>query len=233
MMLIKCENLSFEYEGRQVLSDLSFDVSEGDFLCIVGENGSGKSTLVKALLGLKKPQRGSIEFGDRLKPTQIGYLPQRTEAQSDFPASVREVVLSGCRGKLPFRTKAEKDRCAANMELMGVDGLARRSFRELSGGQQQRVLLARALCGTERLLLLDEPTAGLDPLVTRELYSVIDRLHDEGITIIMVTHDIGVALENATHMLHLHEGHNFFGPTGDYLECDDCRRFLGGEHHHD
>ena len=232
-MLIKCENLSFEYEGRQVLSDLSFDVSEGDFLCIVGENGSGKSTLVKALLGLKKPQRGSIEFGDGLKPTQIGYLPQRTEAQSDFPASVREVVLSGCRGKLPFHTKAEKDRCAANMELMGVDGLARRSFRELSSGQQQRVLLARALCGTERLLLLDEPTAGLDPLVTRELYSVIDRLHDEGITIIMVTHDIGVALERATNMLHLHEGHNFFGPTGDYLECDDCRRFLGGEHHHD
>ncbi len=232
-MLIKCEDLSFEYEGRQVLSGLTFHVGEGDFLCVVGENGSGKSTLVKALLGLKKPQRGSIEFGDGLKPTQIGYLPQRTEAQSDFPASVREVVLSGCRGRLPFHTKRDKARCADNMKLMGIEGLARRSFRELSGGQQQRVLLARALCGTERLLLLDEPTAGLDPIVTRELYSVIDALHDKGITVIMVTHDVGEALEKATHMLHLHDNHNFFGPTGDYLECDDCRRFSGGEHHHD
>ncbi len=232
-MLIKCENLSFEYEGRQVLSGLTFGVSEGDFLCVVGENGSGKSTLVKALLGLKKPQRGSIEFGDGLKPTQIGYLPQRTEAQSDFPASVREVVLSGCRSRTPFHTRAEKSRCAENMKLMGIDALADRSFRELSGGQQQRVLLARALCGTERLLLLDEPTAGLDPIVTRELYSVIDALHEKGITVIMVTHDVGEALEKATHMLHLHDNHNFFGPTGDYLECDDCRRFSGGEHHHD
>lgn len=232
-MLIKCEDLSFEYEGRQVLSGLSFEVGEGDFLCIVGENGSGKSTLVKALLGLKKPQHGSIEFGGGLKPTQIGYLPQRTEAQSDFPASVREVVLSGCRSRTPFHTRAEKTRCAENMKLMGIDALAGRSFRELSGGQQQRALLARALCGTERLLLLDEPTAGLDPIVTQELYSVIDRLHDEGITIIMVTHDVGIALEKATHMLHLHDNHNFFGKTEDYLECDDCRRFSGGEHRHD
>lgn len=231
-MLINCKNLSFEYEGRTVLSDLSFSVGEGDFLCIVGENGSGKSTLIKALLGLKKPQHGSIEFLG-LKPTDIGYLPQRTEAQSDFPASVREVVLSGCRSRLPFHTAAERERTAANMELLGITDLASRSFRELSGGQQQRALLARALCGTRKLLLLDEPTSGLDPLVTRELYSIIDRLHADGTTIIMVSHDIGIALDKATHMLHLHDCHTFFGPTEDYLECDDCRRFLGGEHHHD
>lgn len=232
-MLINCKNISFEYDGKSVASDLTFTVNEGDFLCIVGENGSGKSTLVKALLGLKKPRNGSIEFGEGLKPTDIGYLPQRTETQSDFPASVREVVLSGCRSRSPFHTKSNKREAEANMQLLGISGLASQSFRHLSGGQQQRVLLARALCSTKRLLLLDEPTAGLDPLVTRELYEIIDKLHHNGITVIMVSHDIGIALEKATHMLHLHECHNFFGPTSDYLECDDCRRFLGGEHHHD
>ncbi len=231
-MLIECKKLSFEYDGRRVLSDLSFSVSEGDFLCVVGENGSGKSTLVKALLGLKKPQNGSIEFSGGLRPTDIGYLPQRTETQKDFPASVREVVLSGCRGNSPFRTKAQKALARESMELLGIAELASRSFRNLSGGQQQRVLLARALCSTQRLLLLDEPTAGLDPLVTRELYSVIDSLHKKGITVIMVSHDIGVALDKATHMLHLHQAGNFFGDTDHYLNCDECRRFLGGEHSH-
>lgn len=231
-MLIKCNDLSFEYDGRKVLSNLSFTVGEGDFLCVVGENGSGKSTLVRALLGLKKPQKGVIEFAEGLRPTDIGYLPQRTDVQKDFPASVREVVLSGCRGSSPFRTKAQKAFARENMELLGISDLASRSFRELSGGQQQRVLLARALCSTKRLLLLDEPTAGLDPLVTRELYSVIDSLHKNGITVIMVSHDIGIALDKATHMLHLHQAGNFFGETDHYLNCDECRRFLGGEHTH-
>lgn len=176
MAQLTCENLTLGYEGREIISDLSFSVNSGDYLCIVGENGSGKSTLMKTILGLHSPMKGKITTGDGLKQTEIGYLPQQTLVQKDFPASVREIVISGFQGKCglrPFYTKEEKRQALENMKKMRIDDLQKRCYRELSGGQQQRVLLARALCATKSMLLLDEPVAGLDPRVTAEMYSMI------------------------------------------------------------
>ena len=208
--LIECKNLTAGYEGMPVVKDLSFNVSAGDYLCIVGENGSGKSTLMKTILGLRSALSGEIIFGDGLKQTEIGYLPQQTAAQKDFPATVREVVLSGCLGRKglsPFYSKADKKLCDDNIELLGITGIARRSYRNLSGGQQQRVLLARALCATGKLLLLDEPVSGLDPMVTAEMYEIISRLNrEQGITIIMISHDLQGALKYGTKILHMESG---------------------------
>ncbi|MEE0873281.1 MAG: ABC transporter ATP-binding protein [Ruminococcus sp.] len=206
MAQLTCENLTLGYEGREIISDLSFSVNSGDYLCIVGENGSGKSTLMKTILGLHSPMKGKITTGDGLKQTEIGYLPQQTLVQKDFPASVREIVISGFQGKCglrPFYTKEEKRQALENMKKMRIDDLQKRCYRELSGGQQQRVLLARALCATKSMLLLDEPVAGLDPRVTAEMYSMISQLHKEGITVIMISHDIEAALRYATHILHI------------------------------
>ena len=186
MSLIKTTNLTLSYENMTVIKDLNFEVSPGDYLCIVGENGSGKSTLVKALLGLKQPVGGLIEFGDGLRQNEIGYLPQQTNAQRDFPASVYEVVISGClnsRGIRPFYTARERGIAAENMERLGISELKKRSYRELSGGQQQRVLLARALCATRKILLLDEPVTGLDPMVTVEFYGLISQINHDGVTV--------------------------------------------------
>ncbi len=212
MALIKTENLTLSYENMTVIKDLSFEVNSGDYLCIVGENGSGKSTLVKALLSLKKPVDGSITFGDGLLQREIGYLPQQTNAQRDFPASVSEVVISGClnsRGIRPFYSSRERKIAAENMERLGITDLKKRSYRELSGGQQQRVLLARALCATKKLLLLDEPVSGLDPMVTAELYEFISRINKTGVTVIMVTHDMTAALKYASHILCMTEDNWF------------------------
>lgn len=232
MSLITCQNVSLSYENNVVLSDLTFSVEAGEYLCIVGENGSGKSTLIKALLSLKPISKGGIVMGDGLKKAEIGYLPQQTSAQKDFPASVWEVVLSGClntRGIRPFYAPADKSRALENMEKLGITALKKRCYRELSGGQQQRVLLARALCSTSKLLLLDEPAAGLDPVVTGELYRLVREINREGITIIMVSHDLDSAVTYATHILHLHSGTFFFGTTDDYLKSEEAKRFLGGE----
>ena len=172
MSLIECSHASFSYGGHAVISDVTFRVNTGDYLCIVGENGAGKSTLMKGLLQLKKPDQGSIRYGDGLKPSLIGYLPQQSGVQKDFPASVKEVVLSGCLNRLGrrlFYSRTEHIRARQSMRLMGISDLARRCYRELSGGQQQRVLLARAFCAADRMLLLDEPAAGLDPLIARDL----------------------------------------------------------------
>ena len=169
MALIKCENVSIGYEGQMVVHDLNFEINQGDYLCIVGENGSGKSTLVKSLLGLKNVDKGKIVFDDGLKQTEIGYLPQQTDVKKDFPASVYEVVLSGrlnSRGMKPFYTAEDKKQAWEKMDMLGIRDLAKQCFRDLSGGQRQRVLLARALCATKKLLLLDEPVTGLDPIVT-------------------------------------------------------------------
>ena len=188
-----CKNLKLGYEDITLAEDLSFSVEAGDYLCIVGENGAGKSTLMRTLLRLQKPLGGTIEYHDDLTASSIGYLPQQTLVQKDFPASVYEVVLSGCQNSMGFHlfySKEAKDRARKNMERLGISGLAKKCYRDLSGGQQQRVLLARALCATEKMLLLDEPVAGLDPLVTTEMYSLIDKLNDEGITVIMISHDI-------------------------------------------
>ena len=221
--LIECKNLTAGYEGMPVVKDLSFNVSAGDYLCIVGENGSGKSTLMKTILGLRSALSGEIIFGDGLKQTEIGYLPQQTAAQKDFPATVREVVLSGCLGRKglsPFYSKADKKLCDDNIELLGITGIAHRSYN-LSGGQQQRVLLARALCATGKLLLLDEPVSGLDPMVTAEMYEIISRLNrEQGITIIMISHDLQGALKYGTKILHMESGAYFFGTTAEYRSTD-------------
>ena len=237
MPQLTIENLSLGYEGQAILSDVSFSVSAGDYLCIVGENGSGKSTLMKTItiLGLQKQIGGSITFGDGLNASEIGYLPQQTAAQKDFPATVWEIVLSGCQaraGLRPFYSRSEKQLAKENMEKMGITQFAGRCYRELSGGQQQRVLLARALCATRKILLLDEPVSGLDPKVTQEMYQLIEKLnHEEHVTIIMISHDISAAVRYASHILHV--GHEmFFGPTAEYIRSAAARRFLtqeGGE----
>lgn len=231
MPQIICENVSLGYENRPILKDLSFTVNSGDYLCIVGENGSGKSTLMKTMLALTPPLAGCIRMEEGLTSTQIGYLPQQTQVQRDFPASVREVVLSGFQGRCglrPFYTKAEKKAAQENMERMAISQFARKCYRELSGGQQQRVLLARALCATRKCLLLDEPVSGLDPRVTTEMYEIIRSLHAEGITVIMISHDIHAALEYATHILHIGE-QVFFGTREEYLRSGIGQSFLSGK----
>lgn len=231
MPQILCENLTLGYEHEIVVKDLNFTVNPGDYLCIVGENGSGKTTLMKAMLGLLAPLSGSIKTGDGLKRNEIGYLPQQTLIQRDFPASVREIVLSGFQaqtGMRPFYTAQEKETARKNMERMGVYAFEKRCYRDLSGGQQQRVLLARALCATGKLLLLDEPVSGLDPIVTAEMYQLIDSLHRDNITIIMVSHDVQAALEYATHILHI--GRTvFFGTREEYKNSTPGKRILAME----
>ncbi len=228
MSLLKIENLSLGYDSSSILDGLNFHVDAGDYLCIVGENGSGKSTLMKTLLGLTDPMGGSITVGDGLKKNEIGYLPQQTVVQRDFPASVKEIVLSGCQarmGHMPFYSKADKKLARDNMERLGILDLSHRCYRELSGGQQQRVLLARALCATQKVLLLDEPVSSLDPLVTTEMYNLIADLNKEGITIIMISHDIYAATQYADHILHIGDK-VFFGTKDEYLKSDVGRAFF-------
>ena len=232
MSQLSCQNVTLGYEGRPILSGLSFSVEAGDYLCIVGENGSGKTTLMKTVLGLMKPLKGSITFGDGMTANGIGYLPQQTLVQKDFPATVREIVLSGCQSRLglrPFYGKADRALAEENMARMGISDLARRCYRELSGGQQQRVLLARALCATRKMLLLDEPVAGLDPKVTAEMYELIDRLNkEEKVTVIMISHDITEAIHYATRVLHI--GRDiFFGSKDEYIRSRLFRHFDSAE----
>ena len=228
MAQLTCQDLSVGYEGKAVLQDLNFSVRSGDYLCIVGENGAGKSTLMKTILGLQPPVRGKVLTDDGLRPNEIGYLPQQTQVQKDFPASVWEIVLSGCQGRCgrrPFYRRAEKQLAERALEKLHISPLARRCYRELSGGQQQRVLLARALCATRSMLLLDEPTAGLDPKATAELYQLIARLnHQDGITVIMISHDLTAALDAASHILHIGQT-VFFGTADAYQTSPEGRLF--------
>lgn len=221
------KDLCLGYEGKAILKDLNFIVQAGDCLCILGENGAGKSTLMKTLLGLHPAMGGSIEMGDGMKAGDIGYLPQQTAVQRDFPASVWEIVLSGCQGRCglrPFYNKAEKQLAAQNLKKMGAEHLARRCYRELSGGQQQRVLLARALCATQKLLLLDEPVSGLDPSAAADLYQLIQQVNREGVTVVMISHDLDAALECASHVLHLGK-QVFFGTRQEYLDSGMAQNF--------
>lgn len=235
MAYITVRDLSLGYDARSIVAGMNFTVNAGDYLCIVGENGSGKTTLMKTLLHLQEPVGGQILIGDGLKKNEIGYLPQQTVVQKDFPASVREIVLSGCQGRCglrPFYNKEEKQLAEENMQRMGITDLARRCYRELSGGQQQRILLARALCATRKVLLLDEPVSGLDPKVTAEMYSLIEGLNRDGITVIMISHDIAAAVRYASHILHIGVK-VFFGTKDEYLNSEAGKVFLlqqkGGE----
>ncbi|MBQ1375265.1 MAG: ABC transporter ATP-binding protein [Clostridia bacterium] len=228
MAQLICENVSLGYDGREIVGDLNFHIDEGDYLCIVGENGSGKSTLMKTLLGLMAPLRGRVSYGGTLKSTDIGYLPQQTQVQRDFPASVWEIVLSGCQnrsGMRPFYSREQKRTARENIEKMGLSELSKRCYRELSGGQQQRVLLARAMCAAGRVLLLDEPVSGLDPKVTEEMYRIIYDLNKkDGMTVIMISHDVSAAVKYADKILHIGKS-VFFGSTADYLKSDTGRVF--------
>jgi zinc transport system ATP-binding protein len=229
-MLIDCQNLSFGYDGHIAVSSLNFSLQAGYFLLIAGENGSGKSTLVKGLLRLIPPMEGKINFSSDFKQSQTGYLSQQTSVKQDFPAGVMEIVLSGYLGKkmiLPFYTSAERHGAEEKLHLLGIENLKERCFRELSGGQQRRVLLARSLCAAEKLLVLDEPFAGLDPLISAELYLLLEKINREiGITIIMVSHDIEAA-NCAAKVLHLQRQQIFFGSMEDYRKSEIGRKFLG------
>ncbi len=228
--LLECKNVTLGYEGSVVTEDINFTVNEGDYLYILGENGSGKSTLVKALLGLKSQMSGDINFGGGLGKNEIGYLPQQTVVQRDFPASVKEIVRSGCvtrSGLRPFFRSSEKKLASDIMTRLDIKNLSSRCYRELSGGQQQRVLLARALCAAKKMLLVDEPVTGLDPKAANEMYELIADLNkNDDITIIMVSHDINAAVKYASHILHIGSTQLFFGKKKDYLKSSVGKNFI-------
>ena len=232
-MIFECKDVTLGYENKVVAKNLNFKIDQGDYLCVVGENGTGKSTLIKTLLGLIKPLNGEVIANVQGKNHKgVGYLPQQTQAQKDFPASVWEVVLSGVLNndhRCPFYNKKDKAEAEKNMEKLNILDLKKRCYRELSGGQQQRVLLARALCETDSVLILDEPVTGLDPAASMELYETIKDLNKkENVTIIMVSHDIKNALNYATHILHLEQENDFFGTVEEYKKSNVSNMFLGG-----
>lgn len=221
------------YDGRTIISDLNFTINKGDYVCIMGENGVGKSTLIKTLLHLQNAIGGKILTGDGLMPYEIGYLPQQTVVQKDFPATVWEVVLSGTLSKCgysPFYGKKQKELAKEKLKQLGMWEMRKKCYRHLSGGQQQRTLLARALCATTKVILLDEPVTGLDPKATVEFYELLTKLNKEGITVIMVTHDLKV-IPYASHILHIDKNGSFFGSKEAYISHERWKNFhqLGGQ----
>ena len=231
MSAVSVSDVTLSYDNLTVAEHVSFDVEFGDYVCIVGENGTGKSTLLKTIVGIHQPKSGHILFDCDIRNGDIGYLPQQTVVRDDFPASVVEIVLSGCLGllgKRPFFGAEERRIADKNMDLLGISDLKKTSFRELSGGQRQRVLLAKALCCARKILVLDEPVTGLDPLVTADMYSILRLINGEGVTIIMVSHEIGEAVKQASKILHLKHGVEFYGKTEDYLKSSVGKLFTGG-----
>lgn len=231
--LINCTNASFGYEGKIVAENINFEIFEGDYIFVVGENGSGKSTLIKGILSLIKPYNGKIELENSLTQSDIGYFPQHTELKNDFPASVEEIVLSGCMsnsaGKF-FYNRKDKALAEEKMKILDVFDIRKKAFSSLSGGQRQRVLLSRALCATKKMIILDEPVANLDPLVTREFYDIINKINKEmNITVLMVSHDMNSTVKYAKKILHIGENENFFGDLDDYLSKGPGKNFLGGK----
>lgn len=227
MPQLTCNNLQLAYGGHIVCSNINFTVNAGDYLCIVGENGAGKSTLLKTLLFGEKPHDGNYTFGNDIHSDVIGYIPQQSEIQKDFPASVYEIVSSGCLAASrfkPFYSKQQKELIQTNIQLMGITHLAKRSFSKLSGGQKQRVLLARALCATQRILFLDEPVAGLDKKISEELYNIINDLNKQKkITIVMVTHDPEAVIQYASHVLFLGNP-CFFGKKDEFMQSEFAKK---------
>ena len=232
MAILTCKNASFGYDGEVVLSGIDFTLCGGEYMCILGENGAGKSTLVKGILGLISPVTGEIEFGEGLRACEVGYLPQQTQVQKSFPASVLEVVLSGrinSMGMRPFYNRKDREDAVKKLELMGMKGMERRSFQELSGGQKQRVLLARAMCAAGRLILLDEPVSGLDPAATTDLYELIADLNKNmGMTVIRVSHDTQAAVKYASHIMQLSHTQLFYGTVDDYKNSEVGHDYLKG-----
>lgn len=232
MAILTCKNASFGYDGEVVLSGIDFTLCGAEYMCILGENGAGKSTLVKGILGLISPVAGEIEFGEGLRACEVGYLPQQTQVQKSFPASVLEVVLSGrinSMGMRPFYNRKDREDAVKKLELMGMKGMERRSFQELSGGQKQRVLLARAMCAAGRLILLDEPVSGLDPSATTDLYELIADINKNmGMTVIMVSHDTQAAVKYASHIMQLSHTQLFYGTVDDYKNSEVGNDYLKG-----
>jgi zinc transport system ATP-binding protein len=251
MSLITCKDVGFCYEGSLAVSGINCTIERGDYLCVVGENGSGKTTLIKGILGLLTPSEGKISFEEGFKPYDIGYLPQQSAIQRNFPASVFEVVLSGClsrHGLSPLYTKSDRNAARQMLDLLDIGALEKTGYSELSGGQQQRVLLARALCSAPnglKVLILDEPMNGLDPHIKHELYETLDTLNKESLlAIVMVTHDIQTAVKHASHLLALDKSQEFFGTAHEFQHtqvgqelmrdscggnCAVCGIPLGGE----
>lgn len=225
--MIKAQNICMNYGAVVAVNNVSFEVEKGDYLVIVGQNGTGKTTLLKGLLGLLPLSSGRVEF-DRDSRKSLGYLPQHTDVESDFPASAEEIVLSGRlnrHGIFAFYNKEDKLAVKKSMERLGIYEIRKKSFKELSGGQQQRILIARALCAATGILAADEPTAGLDTLITAEFYGILDELNKEGLTVITVSHDINLALKSGNKILHLADGGYFFGTKEDYLKSEYSRAF--------
>ncbi len=231
-VLINASEVSLSYEGREVISRLSFDICEGDYLCIIGENGSGKSTLLSAVLGLKKVSGGKISLKG-ISRGEIGVLPQRSETQNDFPITVREVVMTGCIGrsfKGFFTSKKARDAAFENMEKLGITAIREHSYSSLSGGQRQRTMLARALCAADKMLILDEPVTGLDSKTTADMYSLIHSMNlHKGMTVVMVTHDISAALKYATHILRINKDSAFFGSAEEYRKLPEADKYCDPE----
>jgi len=228
--IISVKDLSVKYDSGYAVRDISFNVYAGDYLCIVGENGSGKSTLMKVVLGLLKPTGGSVQFYG-LKQNQIGFIPQQTVVQKDFPTSVFEVVLSGNmsrHGLMPFYSRKDKQLARDKIKLLGAEPFIHKSYCDLSGGQQQRVLLARALCATEKVLLLDEPVTGLDPVMAGELYGILNGLNRAGTAIVMISHDVASSVRYAKKILHMQTGSLFYGKTAEYVRSPVYGRMMGG-----
>lgn len=232
MAIITTKDLTLAYDGADVVKNLNISIDKGDYLCIIGENGSGKSTLAKALLGLITPVCGKIEYNNITK-NRIGYLPQQTNVQKDFPASVYEIVMSGFVGKtsfFPFYTKKQKQKADKIMKTLGIIDIKKSCYNELSGGQQQRILLSRALCGADNILVLDEPVANLDPVITNELYDILHTLNkNENYTIIMVSHDMHSVKKYATKVLHLAQNNYVFDSAENYINSSLASDFIGGE----
>lgn len=234
MKILECENVCIDYDENRAVDHISFSVEEGDFVCILGENGSGKTTLVKGILGLERIAEGKISYLNGMKADEIGYLPQTTMVQKNFPASIYEVVLSGClnhKGMNPFYSKADKEKAIEMMEKVGIKEIKSKSYQELSGGQQQRVLLARALCASKKMLILDEPISGLDPVITRAMYKLIKEINKQGMTVIMVSHDINFAIQNASKIVHVKNKLLFQGTAKEYEKSEIGKLFLGGCNH--
>ena len=233
MKILTLKNVSLGYDTNIVIKNINFEIKEGDYLCVIGENGAGKSTLIKGILGLIKPIKGKIILDEDIKQEEVGYLPQMSTTMKNFPASVYEVVLSGClnsRGLNPFYSKKNKELVNKNLKKLKIDSLKHKSFGELSGGQQRRVLLARALCAMKKILVLDEPTSGLDPKAINEFYKIIEKLNiEDKITIIMVSHDMKNAIKYGKKILHLAPEEIFFGTTNKYKKNIISSYFLDGD----